>query len=104
MILEKLAPFLRLYRVMKHLNIRVEGKVQGVFFRDSTQSQARKLGTNGFVQNEPDGTVYAEAEGEEAVLDSFLSWIKEGPSSASVDDVSVEEGELEHFSTFEVRA
>jgi acylphosphatase len=50
----------------KHFNIRISGRVQGVFFRASTKAKAEELGISGFVQNEPDGSVYIEAEGEEA--------------------------------------
>jgi acylphosphatase len=49
-----------------HKNLYISGKVQGVFYRKSTKEIADKLGVKGFVQNMPDGSVYAEAEGEEA--------------------------------------
>jgi len=88
----------------KHFNIRVTGKVQGVFFRDSTEQEAKRTGITGIVRNEPDGSVYIEAEGEEDKLDQFLSWVREGPSSADVADVKSEEGELKDYSDFEVRA
>ena len=48
---------------MKHYNIRIFGIVQGVYFRASTKMEADRLGVNGFVQNEMDGSVYIEAEG-----------------------------------------
>ena len=49
--------------MIKHFDITVQGKVQGVWFRDSTMKEAKRLGINGFVRNEPDGSVYVEAEG-----------------------------------------
>ncbi len=48
---------------MVHYKIVVKGKVQGVFFRKCTQEAALKIGVNGFVENEPNGDVYLEAEG-----------------------------------------
>ena len=50
---------------MEHWNFRISGKVQGVFFRDSTQTEADRLGLKGIIRNESDGTVYAEVEGKE---------------------------------------
>ena len=76
----------------KHLNIRVHGRVQGVFFRGSAVEQARALGLDGFVRNEPDGTVYAEAEGPEEALERFTAWCRRGPSAALVRRVDVREG------------
>ena len=49
---------------MQHLNIFISGRVQGVFYRDTMRQKARELGVTGFVMNKPDGSVYAEAEGE----------------------------------------
>lgn len=45
---------------MKHISIRIYGRVQGVGFRVSAQKKADELGITGFVRNEPDGTVYLE--------------------------------------------
>ncbi|MFD2246949.1 acylphosphatase [Pontibacter ruber] len=88
----------------KRIAIRVHGKVQGVFFRASTQEKAQELGLSGFVQNEDDGTVYLEAEGEEAVLKELEQWVHEGPRHARVDKVEVEEKEeLKGFKGFEQR-
>ncbi|MBI1768988.1 MAG: acylphosphatase [Bacteroidetes bacterium] len=88
---------------MKHLNIRVSGKVQGVFFRASTKEQAAIFGVKGFVRNESNGDVYIEAEGEEKQLQEFLKWCERGPNRASVDKVELEEGPLKDFTYFEVR-
>jgi acylphosphatase len=49
---------------MKHWNIKVTGKVQGVFFRASTKAVADQLGVKGFVKNLSDGSVYIEAAGD----------------------------------------
>jgi acylphosphatase len=87
---------------MKHFNIRVSGKVQGVFFRVSTKEQADFFGVKGFVKNEMNGDVYIEAEGEENQLQEFLKWCALGPTRARVDNVSVEESDLKNFSNFRV--
>ena len=57
---------------MKHLKISITGRVQGVFFRDSARMEANRLGVAGFARNEPDGSVYIEAEGEKDALDEFF--------------------------------
>lgn len=88
---------------MKHLNVLVKGKVQGVYFRASTKAVADQLGVKGFVLNQPDGTVYLEAEGDAMALDFLLDFCKEGPYDAEVEAVEVTEtSELKHFKNFEV--
>lgn len=87
---------------MKHLNITVSGKVQGVFFRDSTKAVADQLSVKGFVNNQPDGTVYIEAEGDDFSLDSFLEWCNEGPERAHVEKVEANSGELKNYRNFEI--
>jgi acylphosphatase len=84
----------------KHLNIKVYGRVQGVFFRHSAKQKARELGVKGFVRNEPDNTVYIEAEGEEENLKQFLDWCHKGPFLASVKKVEVKESEMKNFNDF----
>ncbi len=87
---------------MKHLNITVSGKVQGVFFRMSTKAVADQLGVKGISRNQPDGSVYIEAEGDNFSLESFLEWCHEGPLQASVQNVDVLEGEVKNYRNFEV--
>jgi acylphosphatase len=87
---------------MKHYNIAVSGKVQGVFFRDSTKAVADQLGVKGLIRNQPDGSVYIEVEGDDFSLDLFLDWCKKGPERASVENVEVVEGELKNYRNFEV--
>jgi acylphosphatase len=86
--------------MIKHLNITVRGRVQGVWYRASTEARAGELGLKGFVQNQPDGSVYLEAEGPEAVLSEFLNWCRKGPVFARVDEVRVEEGPVQGFAEF----
>jgi len=87
---------------MKHLNISIRGKVQGVFFRLTAKAVADQVGVRGFVVNLKDGSVYIEAEGDDFALDSLLEFCQEGPEGAIVESVEVKEGELKGFSNFEV--
>jgi acylphosphatase len=87
---------------MKHIDITVKGKVQGVFYRASTKAVADQLGVKGFVKNEPNGDVFIAAEGDNISLDMFLDWCKEGPERAVVASVENHEGELKNYRNFEV--
>ena len=88
---------------MQHLKITVKGKVQGVYFRASTRLKAIELGLTGYVENRPDGSVYLEAEGEEAQLKKLVQWCNIGPDSAVVEDVSYTENQVLGFLDFQVR-
>lgn len=88
---------------MKHINIKVTGKVQGVYFRATTKAVADQLGIKGFVLNQKDGSVYIEAEGDKFALDSLLEFCNEGPDRAEVEQVEVEESpDMKGFKNFEV--
>ena len=90
--------------MVKHYNIKVNGRVQGVFFRVSTQREASRLGLAGFVRNEADGSVYVEVEGEQEIIDKLLAWISHGgPPQGRVDEVDIEAGALADFTRFEIR-
>lgn len=84
----------------KHFNIRISGRVQGVFFRASTKAKAEELGISGLVQNEPDGSVYIEAEGEETPLEKFIEWCRRGPELAEVTSCSASEASPEGHTNF----
>lgn len=71
--------------------MKVTGKVQGVYFRASTQDKARELGLAGRVRNHKDGSVRIEAQGEEHRLMAFLEWVHQGPERARVEKVKWEE-------------
>jgi acylphosphatase len=86
--------------MIRHFNIKVHGRVQGVFFRASTKTQADALGINGVVRNERDETVYIEAEGDEEQLNKFIEWCKHGPKYAVVDRLEITEGEIRPFDKF----
>jgi acylphosphatase len=66
---------------------RIEGRVQGVFFRASTRRQAETLGLNGHAINLADGAVEVLAEGESPSLDRLETWLQKGPAAARVDRV-----------------
>jgi len=87
---------------MKHLNIRVTGKVQGVYYRLSTKAVADQLGVKGFVLNQADGSVYLEAEGDNFALESLLEWCAEGPERCEVQAISSEEAPVVGFTNFEI--
>jgi acylphosphatase len=91
---------MRHFFMKKHFNIKVSGRVQGVFFRASTKSKAEELAIAGFVQNEPDGSVYIEAEGEEEKLDQFIAWCKRGPELAEVVSCTAHPANVEGYKDF----
>jgi acylphosphatase len=88
--------------MLKHYTIKVSGKVQGVFFRASTQAKAEELGVNGIVKNETDGSVYIEAEAEEETLKRFVAWCHQGPERAKVTECIVQEGNLKNYRNFQI--
>lgn len=65
----------------------VAGRVQGVFFRESTRREAEPLGLSGHAVNLPDGRVEVVAAGEPAALDELERWLGDGPSAARVDSL-----------------
>lgn len=67
----------------------VAGRVQGVFFRDSCWTEARRAGLSGSVGNRSDGRVEAVFEGDAGAVDRLVVWCHQGPSGARVDDVEV---------------
>ena len=88
---------------MRHLKIKVSGKVQGVFFRDSIRRKAEEWGIKGFTRNEPDELVYIEAEGPEEALEKLVNWCWEGPEFAKVEKVEIEEGDIKNFDDFQIQ-
>jgi len=87
---------------MKHINITIEGKVQGVWFRDSTRKEANRIGLNGIVRNESDGSVYVEVEGSTDKLEEFEKWCHIGSDQSEVSSVTVVEGQVVDFTSFEI--
>jgi acylphosphatase len=79
------------------------GRVQGVFFRDTTRREARTRGVAGWVSNRPDGAVEAVFEGEAEAVEAMVRRAREGPGRAEVDRLEVFEEEAEGLVDFEVR-
>ncbi len=81
----------------------VHGRVQGVFFRDTTRRRASSRGVAGWVSNRPDGAVEAVFEGDPDAVRSMVEFVREGPRGAEVGRVEESEEEPEGLSGFEVR-
>ncbi len=73
----------------KRAVLKIHGKVQGVFFRDTSRAEAQKLNLSGWVRNTSDGTLEIVAEGEDVNLKKFVEWCKYGPDHAEVENVNV---------------
>jgi len=72
---------------MNRVHIVVTGRVQGVYFRQSTQVKALALGVSGWVRNRSDGSVEMVAEGAASAIDRLVKWCETGPDMAWVDAV-----------------
>ena len=70
--------------------LRIEGRVQGVFYRQSTRQTARAIGVSGWVRNLSDGAVEAELTGPHEKVESLIQWMHKGPPNARVERVDVE--------------
>ncbi len=68
----------------------VSGRVQGVWYRGSTQREAERLGVTGHARNLPDGRVEVLACGAPAAVDALCAWLWQGPRHAEVSDVQCE--------------
>jgi acylphosphatase len=80
------------------------GRVQGVYYRQSTAEVAARLGLRGWVRNLPDGRVEAEAEGPRAGLEALVDFCRRGPEAARVDGLEVAWGAARgDLPPFEVR-
>jgi acylphosphatase len=75
--------------VMENIRVRliIEGRVQGVWFRESARKEAGRLGVYGWVRNRPDGTVEVMIEGPEEKVRKLVAWCHHGPTSARVTRV-----------------
>jgi acylphosphatase len=67
--------------------VQIDGRVQGVFFRDSCAREARTRGVGGFVRNRGDGSVEAVFEGDADAVDQMVAWCRHGPPRALVTAV-----------------
>lgn len=81
----------------------VSGKVQGVWYRASTQEAANKLGLTGWARNLADGRVEVMAFGEKAKVMQLYDWLQQGPKLAKVEAVSFDEIDWQDFVGFGVK-
>ncbi|MEN6585394.1 MAG: acylphosphatase [Sulfuricella sp.] len=72
--------------------LRLYGRVQGVFYRESMCRKAAELGVTGWVRNRRDGTVEAMVQGDEEAVRRMLEWARRGPEMAQVTDMVVGQG------------
>ncbi|MDQ3645238.1 MAG: acylphosphatase [Actinomycetota bacterium] len=87
----------------KRVRVRVSGRVQGVFLRDSVRREAAGHGVAGWVRNCPDGTVEAVFEGAPDAVGELVELCRRGPGQADVEQVDVHEEQPEGLEEFEVR-
>ncbi len=76
---------------MRRIRAIVSGRVQGVSYRASAATEARRLGLVGWVKNRDDGSVELEAEGADDMVAALIQWCHQGPPAAIVARVAVEE-------------
>ena len=81
----------------------IRGRVQGVFFRESTRRVAEELGITGHAINLSNGDVEVLACGNAAALEKLAEWLEDGPRMASVTSVTAEEAQVELKATFTTR-
>jgi len=81
----------------------ISGKVQGVWFRASTQDKAKELGLTGFARNLHDGRVEVIASGEASKINELHEWLKKGPKLAKVTEVTRDEIEWQDHDRFYVK-
>jgi acylphosphatase len=75
---------------MTKAKLRVTGRVQGVFYRQTTQTKASELGLGGWIRNTDDGAVELEVWGPAERVERLIAWCQIGPPSAKVSAVEVE--------------
>ena len=81
----------------------VHGRVQGVFFRDSTRREAERHGVAGWVRNREDGSVEAHLEGDASAVDAVEAWMRAGPARAEVASHEAAEAAAEGHERFAIR-
>ena len=87
---------------MKRVRVLVSGRVQGVFFRQTSARLARDAGLGGWARNLDDGRFEAVFEGEDAAVDRLVAWCRDGPEHARVDDIQTAVEDLAGETIFRV--
>lgn len=75
--------------VSRHL--RIFGRVQGVWYRESMRRQAEQLKLSGWVRNRLDGSVEAVVQGEAAAVERIIQWARRGPEQALVTHIDLDD-------------
>ncbi len=85
--------------------LRISGRVQGVFFRESMRLRAEQLKVTGWVRNCADGTVEAIAQGDAFEVGRLIEWAQRGPDAAKVENVDIESvREDVHYTIFDKKS
>ena len=86
------------------VHLKIEGRVQGVYFRAATVTQAQKLSVTGWVMNCADGSVEALAEGGKEEIEELIAWCRRGPSGSRVTHVEIRWEEPQNiFAEFRIK-
>jgi acylphosphatase len=88
---------------MVRAHVVVHGRVQGVFFRDTTRRRAEQRGVAGWVRNRPEGTLEAVFEGDVEAVEALVAFCRVGPGGALVERLELSEEEPGGLSGFHVR-
>ena len=90
---------------MSHVarQVRITGRVQGVFFRAWAAQEAQALEITGWVRNAPDGSVEAHLEGDQWAVQRLVELLHQGPPSAQVAQVDVKDARFERADRFEIQ-
>lgn len=89
--------------MIRHYQIRISGRVQGVGFRYAARNQARALNLKGWVENHPDGSVLTAVQGNEKDCGSYIRWCRSGTGYSWVEGIEITEKDLTHFKGFDIR-
>ena len=84
------------------VRMRVSGRVQGVYYRDSCRQMAQRLGLDGWVRNLADGSVEVVAEGPRDDVSALAAWCRTGPPRAEVSGVEIVDEEPEGLRGFRI--
>ena len=88
--------------MVQTISIIVKGKVQGVYYRQTTQEKATVLGIKGTVSNLADRNVKIIATGTKEQLDILVAWCRQGPSRAEVTSIELKDEPLQGFDDFKI--
>ena len=84
------------------MELRIRGRVQGVWFRDTTRREADRLGVTGWIRNRGDGSVEAHVEGPRLAVEALIAHCRRGPPGARVDAVDADPCDIVGHRAFRV--